>query len=110
MHARFAELSRCQQKVEPLCDLAIEKLNISLIKAPHNPHNSKKKSRPLKKAPKMIPLLRAIVPASPATCHAVVRMAPRAVAASIGSGGNALASSFFRGEVRCVCMFVFALW
>ena len=52
----------------------------------------------------MIPLLRAIVPASSATCHAVVRMAPRAVAASIGSGGRALTSAFFRDEQAPACM------
>lgn len=55
----------------------------------------------------MIPLFRSIVtspsilgPHVPSsTCHFVVRMAPRAIAASIGSGGgNALTSTFFFGE------------
>ena len=57
----------------------------------------------------MIPLFRSIVTSSPTlgplVCvpnvyHVVVRMAPRAIAASVGSGGgNALTSTFFGGTV-----------
>lgn len=53
----------------------------------------------------MIPLFRSIVTSSPTLGPlvpnvVVVRMAPRAIAASVGSGGgNALTSTFFGGTV-----------
>ena len=59
----------------------------------------------------MIPLFQSIITSSSGalvpshvTCHAVVRMAPRAIAASIGSGGSALTSFFLPAKVRIHCM------